>query len=224
MARRRIVLATDEIYHIFTRGVAKQPIFTNSYDYIRIIDLLKYYRFTNPPLRFSHFYRLHHNQKKDLLENVIKKTPIFVEILAFCFMPNHFHLLIKQSEDNGISKFMSNFLNSYVRYYNTKHKRVGPLFQSNFKTVRIENNEQLIHINRYIHLNPTTSYLIKTEELEKYPWSSLPYYLGHKETDFIKSDLILKQFKDRPSYREFIYNQIDYQKKLGEIKHLALEK
>lgn len=224
MAHRKTIFASGEIYHLFTRGVAKQPIFTNSYDYRRITELIEYYRFSKPPLRFSHFRRLPSNTKKSFTDDTRKTTTPQVEIIAYCLMPNHLHFLVKQVKEKGISKFMANLLNSYVRYYNTKHKRVGPLFQSNFKAVRIVNNEQLVHVNRYIHLNPATSYLTRISQLEKYPWSSLQHYLGKTENSFINEELVLEQFKTKESYKKFVLDQADYQRQLDEIKHIILEK
>lgn len=97
-------------------------------------------------------------------------------------MPNHFHLLLKQTKENGISKLVANFQNSYTRYFNLKNERVGPLFQGVFKALRVKTDEQLIHVSRYIHLNPYSSSVIKSfEELKRYPWSSVEEYL-HPQT------------------------------------------
>lgn len=147
-----------------------------------------------------------------------------VEIITYCLMPNHLHLLIKQITNNGISKFMANLLNSYARFFNTKYKRIGPLFQSNFKAVRIETNEQLLHVHRYIHLNPLTSLIVKKQEFEQYRWSSYRHYLGLTQSHFVDAKLILNQFKTLESYKKFLLDQADYQRKLHIIKHLALEK
>jgi putative transposase len=139
-------------------------------------------------------------------------------------MPNHFHILIKQKTDNGISKFMANIQNSYARYFNTKHKRIGPLFQGQFKAVKIESEEQLLHVSRYIHLNPYSSALVKNyEELEKYEWSSLKEYLNTTLFPFCSKDDIQEYFKKEGSYKEFVFDNADYQKRLEEIKHLILD-
>ena len=140
-------------------------------------------------------------------------------------MPNHFHLLLKQIIDGGISKFMSNFTNRYTRYLNTKNDRNGPIFQGRFKAIRIETDEQLLHVCRYIHLNPYTSYVVKTfSNLEKYPYSSFPEYLGKTKREFCNKELILHHFnKDRKDYKKFVFNQANYQRELNKIKHLTLE-
>ena len=149
---------------------------------------------------------------------------LLVEIIAYCLMPNHLHLLLKQLEENGISIFMSNLTNSYTRFFNTKQKRKGPLFQGKFKGVRIETDEQLFHVSRYIHLNPYSSFVLKSlEELESYPYSSLPEYLGLKKEIHCKTEIILNNFKNIQSYEDFVFDRAGYQRELEKIKHLAIE-
>jgi len=224
MGYRKTVFANEQIYHIYNRGVAKQNIFKEKKDYLRLLELIDYYRFTKPPLRFSHFKRLNSVLKKEYWETLTKKSQPLVEILSFCFMPNHLHLLIKQVKEKGISIFMANTLNSFSRFFNTSYKRVGPLFQANFKAVRIESDEQLVHVSRYIHLNPVTSYLVEFDKIEDYKWSSLPHFLGLDSIDFLTPSYILGHFKEKGSYRKFLSDQTDYQKKLQEIKHLVFDR
>ena len=138
-------------------------------------------------------------------------------------MPNHFHFLIKQKIDNGITKFLSRFTNSYTRFFNARYKRVCPIFQGIFKAVRIENEEQLIHVSRYIHLNPVVSFIIKEEFLDTYPWSSLSEFLDYQKEEICDKGIVLCYFSSKESFRKFIHNQIDYGKKLEAIKHLMLE-
>lgn len=138
-------------------------------------------------------------------------------------MPNHVHFLMREIEKNGIPKFMSNFQNSYAKYLNTKINRTGALFQSMFKAVRIESDEQLIHTCRYIHLNPLTSYVIKDmDDLENYPWSSYSEYFK-KNSDLIDTSLIMEFFPSKKEFKAFTSDQVDYQRQLDKIKHLSLE-
>ena len=118
---------------------------------------------------------------------------------------------------------MSRFENSYARYFNIKYDRVGPLFQPMFKAVRIETEEQFLHVSRYIHLNPTSSYLIKIKDLKNYPWSSFAGFLDAKFLQFVNPKLVLSHFKSKEAYRKFVLDQADYQRKLELIKHLTLE-
>lgn len=138
-------------------------------------------------------------------------------------MPNHFHLQLKQKEDQGIAKFLSNLQNSFTRYFNISHERDGSLFLDQFKAIRIETDEQLIHVSRYIHLNPYTGYVVKSlKDLENYSWSSFPDYFQEGE-NLIEKDFILSFFKSSEEYKRFVFDQADYQRKLKEIEHLLLE-
>lgn len=226
MPYRKVVLAPQQIYHVFNRGVAALPIYLSTRSYLRFLDLIGYYRFSNTPFSFSQLMSLPKEEGKKILVGLRKENSIHVEILAYCLMPNHFHFLLKQIADKGISVFMTNLQNSYVKYFNIKNERAGPLFQSMFKAVRIENDEQLLHVSRYIHLNPSTAYLVEPGKLTDYKWSSLSTYLDEdsdKINNFVNSEIILKFFKKRKNYLKFILDQASYQRELDKIKHLALE-
>lgn len=224
MPGRKVPLVTDHVYHILNRGVASQPVFLTKRDYQRVMDTILYYQNQKPPLSYSHFLRLPTKQKSEFLTRLQNKRKFLVDIIALCLMPNHLHLLLKQLTKNGISVFMSNIANSYTRFFNTKNKRVGPIFQGKFKAVLIVTDDQLLHVSRYIHLNPYTSVVVKTlKELGKYPYSSLSEYLGWANTNFFQKEIVLEQFKDTNSYREFVFNRAEYQRELDQIKHLLLE-
>ena len=175
-------------------------------------------------MRYSFFLRLTSDQKKGLLSRLKSEKNFVVEIIAYCLMPNHFHFLLKQSKENGMSVFVGNVSNSYTRYFNTKYKRTGPLLQGKFKAVRIESEEQLFHLSRYIHLNSFSSCLTKTlDELCKYQYSSLPEYLSPEGENYCQKEIVLDNFK-KYSYKTFLFDQADYQRRLQEIKFLTLEK
>lgn len=222
MPYRKVVFADGEFYHIINRGVAQQPIFLSIRDYSRFLSVIDFYKHLSPPLSYSHYIRLPEKQKSKFIKN-LKKKPQLVEIICYCLMPNHFHLLLKQLRNKGTPTMIGNIQNSYARYFNTKYERAGPLFQSMFKAVRIETDEQLLHVSRYIHLNPSTSYVVETGNLDSYPWSSLPEYLSLRESTFINTKIVLDYFKSKKEYKEFVLNQADYQRKLARIKHLILE-
>lgn len=224
MPYRITPLVKEEIYHVYNRSIAKRPIFIDQKNYQRAEELIDYYRYEKLPLRFSHFKRLPAEQKEQFMsKNMHDRVPC-VEILAYCLMPNHIHFLLKQFGDNGISEFMSNLQNSYAKYFNIKHNRTGSLFQAMFKVVRVENDDQLLHVSRYIHLNPVTAYIINIASLEQYPWSSFKNYCSGGEIDaFVNTKYLLKHFSSKQAYKEFVYNQADYQRELDTIKHLLLE-
>lgn len=220
MPGRETPLITEEIYHVFNKGIADQNVFLNQADYDRAQDSLFYYKHITPPIKYSRLFSLHKDDRQTLLEQLEKAKENLVDLIAYCFMPNHFHLLVKQLIDRGISKYLSNYCNSYTRYFNTKRERTGPLFQGKFKAVLITNNEQLLHVSRYIHLNPYSSGIVKTiEDLKNYPYSSLTKL----STSKVESKIVLEQFKNVDDYRKFVFDNADYQKSLEIIKHQALE-
>ena len=222
MAGRQTPFVSGEYYHVFNRGVAKQVTFVNKSDYERAMLALEYYRFTNPPLKLSKFRDMSTEDKSKIELALRHKNDRLVDILSFVIMPNHFHFLLKQNVDGGISKYISQFTNSYTRYYNTKNNRVGPMFQGAFKSVLVESSEQLIHLSRYIHLNPYVSSLASKVELPAYPWSSLPAYLG-RENNFIDLEPMRSQFRGKYNYKDFVFKHSDYARELKIVKHLTID-
>ncbi len=222
MARRKTILATNEIYHVYNRGVEKRPIFLIKRDYARFIETTNYYRFANCPMRFSYFKLLSPEEKYSIIKSLEKDSKKLVDIFAFCLMPNHMHFLLKQLVDMGISKFMAKITNAFSHYFNTRHNRIGHLFQGNFGAVRVESDEQFIHVSRYIHLNPVSSYLIEIKNLPNYEYSSYPEYVNGT-IGFTNTKEILSYFKNKGEYTKFVEDQADYARKLENIKHLSLE-
>ena len=223
MSYRRTPIVTGETYHTFNRSIARQPVFLNTRSYSRALELIHFYSYVQPRLRFSHYNRLPLKEKADFLEDLRTNGRRQIKLFAFCLMPNHIHFLMQELEKNGISRFMSNFQNSYAKYFNLKNDRTGSLFQSMFKAVRIESDAQLIHVCRYIHLNPLTSYVIKdADDLERYPWSSYSQYFKGI-SDLIDTNLISEFFSSKKEFKKFTLDQVDYQRQLDKIKHLSLE-
>ncbi len=222
MPYRKHPLITGEIYHIFNRSIAHQSIFLISHDYHRMLDLIDYYRYTNLPLRYSYFKRLNYDMKKQYTKQYLGDNRPQLKILTFCIMPNHYHFLIKQLSNKAISNFVRNIQNSYAKYFNIRHKRSGSLFQAMFKAKRIETDEQLLHVSRYIHLNPASEFVTELAKLEKYPWSSFKDYMGNMD-GLVDTEYILSHFKSKDMYKKFVYDQADYHLKLKHIKHLILE-
>lgn len=222
MPYRVTPFVAGEIYHVFNCSIARQPIFTNSFDYERFLQLITYYKFGKLPLRFSYYKRLPKELKEQFTETYLLNSNPSINLYAYCLMPNHFHFLLSPTTDTALSDFMSNIQNGYSKYFNLKYERSGSLFQAMFKAVRIETDEQLIHVSRYIHLNPTTAYLVQKTKLREYQWSSLQEYLtDDKENNLVDAAKVLSMFKTKNDYKNFVYNQIDYQRELAKIKHLV---
>jgi len=224
MPTRIIPLVNGEIYHIYNHSISFTPIATFKRDWKRAIEILNYYQFSSTPISFSKLKTISLQTQETLLRKLKEGGDYLVRILCFCLMPNHFHLLLKQTKEKGISRFVANFQNSYTRYFNLKNKRLGPLFRGTFKAVRIENDSQLLHVSRYIHLNPYSSLVVKTlDQLENYPASSLVQYLHPEKGGFCLIKEILEFFSSPNQYKKFVFDQADYQKELDKIKHLILE-
>lgn len=177
---RKIQFITNDIYHIYNRGVDKRKIFLDNNDYYRFIHDLFEFNDTVSAGRFSFKYS---ETKSPNMKNRKK----IIEILAFALMPNHFHLLLKQKVDNGITNFMHKIGVGYTMYFNEKNNRVGSLFQGTFKAVALSNDIHFKYLPHYIHLNPikiigdlVSDNLDELEMLKKYRWSSYLDYIGIK--------------------------------------------
>ena len=216
-------MVEGQVYHVFNRGINKQPVFFTPKNYKRATETVEYYLIQRPPLRYSKFRELPDERRKELIESM-KKLKHGVEIIGYVFMHNHFHFILKQVNKDGIKDFIRNFQISYTKYLNTLNKRTGPLFQGQFKAILIEDNEQLHHVVRYIHLNPYTSFVLKDiDELRNYQWSSLQEYLGYANNGFCSKENILSDFPSQNDYWIFVSNHADYQRKLNTIKHLTFD-
>lgn len=209
--RRWTRLAVGEIYHIYTRSIADFRIFNDESEYLRMINAIRYYQRERPPVKFSRYILM---TRRGKAVNVDGEK--LVRVIAYCLMPTHVHLILKQEKIDGISKFMNNTLNSYTRYFNTKHKRKGPLWESRFKDVRVASDEQLLHLTRYVHLNPVTAYIV--ERPEGWMASSYRDYIGRDDDSICDPTGILDI---KPSfYRIFVDEGISYQRELAKTKAL----
>ncbi len=208
---RRLRFVTGEYYHIYNRGVDKRKIFLTFGHYRRFLTSMKTILNTG-----SATPRLVSNQGLAL--------KLKVEIIAYCLMPNHYHFLFRQIQDNGLTEFMHNLNTSYTMYFNLNQKRSGRLFEYTFKAKYIGSNELFLHIARYIHLNPVIAHLV--EDVELWPWSSYLSTIGVRNDDICRSQKILDFFHNqnpRENYKQFIADQRKYAKLLHEIEEVKDE-
>jgi putative transposase len=215
--RERPVFVKDGVYHIYNRGVAKGTLFRTANDYAHFLDTLSFYREAKPVTKLSLASRA------TLAVNLSQppQRPL-VDILSFCLMDNHFHLTVRQCEDDGISSYLSQVQNSYSRYFNVKYDRVGTMFQGRFQAVSVRRDEQLLHLTRYHHLNPVVARLV--ERPEDWPWSSYAsHYLKNISDRLCQPQLVIKMVGSREKYRAFVQDYIDYARSVHELKHLFLE-
>lgn len=221
MPKRNLILATNEIYHVFNRSIAKENIFSSRINFRKAKEIVEFYRFPQK-LRLSKFKTLTKDLKNDHLLAMRSQSPL-IEIYAFSLMPNHYHFLVKQLLDNGLTRFVSNFQNSFAKVFNIKNDRDGALFQNSFKAKRIETDEQFIHVSRYIHLNPVTAYLIKFNELKDYPLTSFSNYVYGNKDLFVNIKFLLGMFKSTEDYIKFVADQVGYQRELASVRDLIIE-
>ncbi|MFC1621106.1 transposase [Candidatus Omnitrophota bacterium] len=211
-------LVTGEVYHVYSKSIAGYEIFNNDSEFMRMKKVMAYYQGERQAINFSRFKECSIEFIKRSLSKDIKKL---VQIICYCIMPTHIHLVLKQLEENGISCFMGNVLNSYSRYFNIKHNRKGPLWEGRFKKVHVRSDEQLLHLTRYIHLNPPTAYLVNQPEDWKYS-SYGEYIAGCNPEDCICDfDGILDIIPG--SYKKFAEDRIAYQRELAKIRNLIFE-
>ena len=171
----------NQYYHVYNRGVNKDLIFRENSDKDFLLKLFNQ-RLSKPT----------DINKTRILLNPLGKS----EILSFCLLDNHYHLLFWLNNDTkSITKFMHSIFSLYSMYFNLKYDRVGPLFQSRYKASIINNDPYLIHISRYIHLNPS--------DYENYKYSSYQSYLGENTYPWLKISKILDLFKNS-DYEEFV--------------------
>jgi len=223
MPRRKTPLVNGEIYHTFNASVAGQPIFKDSVPKERFLELIDFYRFESNPLRYSHFINLSKKFQKKYLSSLYDSKRQ-VEVLGFALMPNHYHLLLRQKTENGISNFIRYIQDGFAKYLNLKSDRKGALFRSPFKAKRIESEDQLLHILRYIHLNPLTSYILKDiNQLKTYGWNSYADYVNGQPRQFVDTETVLNMFNSKEDFARFVEDQVDYQRGLAKIRHIVEE-
>lgn len=208
------------LYHVFNKTINSQIVFTRAYCET-FLSTAKYYRSSKATVSLSHLKKLDATLQKSIFEITTFKKFFRVEILAYCLMPTHYHFLLKQKQNKGIQKFMTDLANSFTKFYNIKNEREGPLFIPRFKSVRITSEDQLKHVCRYIHLNPYSGGIITDlKQLEDYRWSSYREYIGKGLDGLSNPQMILELFgNDRSRYKKFVLDQADYQRSLEYIKH-----
>lgn len=186
----------ESYYHIYARGASKQTIFVDDTDYAYFLGLFG--RYLSPKqaasktgVLYPHFYGR-------------------IQLLAYCLMGNHFHLLIWQEDQDAMTKLMRSVMTSYSRYFNLRYKRTGALFESRYKASRVDRDEYLQHISRYIHLNP--------RYWQRYQYSSLGYYFNIRP-EWLKPDKIESLFADKTAYLQFLRDYEEHKAILEEVKY-----
>jgi putative transposase len=224
-----------EIYHVLNRGVDKRKIFLDKEDYLRFIHDLYEFNDENPAEKVYYYFDKYKNGDVGRPHIEKKKRKRIVDLLVFCLMPNHYHLLIISKKLEYLTLFMKKLNGGYAKYFNEKYQRTGTLFERRFKRILIKKEEHFIHIPYYIHCNPLdleysewrNRKLKNLQEaikfLEKYRWSSHLDYLGIKNFPSVtQREFLLDVFKGEKGYKESIENWLK-SFDLEEIKQWILE-
>jgi putative transposase len=180
MPRRNVPLVAGETYHLYNRGVNRQQVFFERENYLFFLRRLRVYLL-------------------DETQNC--QTNVSTCVIAYCLMPNHFHLLLQPNGDQ-LSRQMQRLGISYTKAVNKRFSRVGPLFQGQFQAVRVDRDTYLLHLSRYIHLNPVTAGLVK--QPEDWEFSSYRDYVGLRQGTLPRPDVVLSQFPDSGGYQAFV--------------------
>lgn len=203
---RKTIFSTNCYYHIYNRGVEKRAIFQEIRDYERFLLGLEEFN-TSDPIHIA-----------TLPNNEARPRKKLVDIICFCLMPNHYHLIIKQAIDSGVTQFMHKLGTGYAMYFNKRWERKGILFEGKFKAKIIQSDEYLMHLSRYIHLNPLNiiephwrekklSDIIKASKfLKGYRWSSYPIYTKRTTSSIISLENIEKVLQNTGEYEKFTLN------------------
>ena len=213
---RKIEFSIGEFYHLYNRGVEKREVFLEARDYERFMKLLYLSNGTKP-------FVFRDIQNK-IIDSIERGDPL-VAIGAYCLMPNHFHILVREITEGGISMFMEKLTTGYSKYFNTKHRRVGALFQGRFKAEHADNDEYLKYLFAYIHLNPIKlidplwkeSGIRNTKKaksyLENYHYSSYRDYIekDHPEARILSKEEFPKYFKTMDEFKDFTNDWLEYQ-------------
>ena len=212
---RKTSLAVGEHYHVYSRGVEKRKIFMNTKDYNRFVALL-YIMNQDAPFTMGNFLRDKNKSLEDIFTEKREKT--LVSVLGYCLMPNHFHLILYENSEGGISKFMGKLLTAYSMYFNTKYHRTGSLFEGRFKATHADGDEHLKYLFSYIHLNPVKIIDSKWREngindraraktyLEQYRYSSYLDYRGktREEAAILNKSVFPEYFESQKDFEKFV--------------------
>ncbi|MFA5080077.1 MAG: transposase [Candidatus Paceibacterota bacterium] len=234
---KRIYFENGKIYHVYNRGVDKRIIFNNQNDYLRFLSSLDDFNSLKPIDKENEIINKVASGKREPEDEKVKNSEenILVDVLAFCLMPNHFHLLLKQKREGGVSKFMQRITTGHTMNFNFNEKRSGTLFQGRFKAICVDRQEYLDYLIFYIHFNPltlidggwTNNKNIAFNFLNNYNWSSHLDYLNINEIKDLYSLLderfLLENFKSSNEYIKKTFEWLEIIKEKNKHKSFIIK-
>ncbi len=224
---RKTEFAIGEYYHIYNRGVDKRDVFLDNKDYLRFLTSVREF---NQKEAIGSLYEKYLRDKKANHKNggstsIMEVEPPFlsqklVEIICYCFNPNHYHFILRQLQEKGVEMFMHRLGTSYTMYFNKKNNRSGSLFQGRYKSIHIDSNEYLLHLSVYVNSNHT----IHNYKEKEWSYSSYLDYTGKRYGKLCAKGAILGQFDNNPlEYEKFMQNNINYFREKKELEKYVLE-
>jgi len=202
--------AADQMYHIYNRGADKRIIFRDRRDYAVFLSYLKYALLPEARLEDKEIEDISQSQRFNLRRLNLHSR---LDLVAFCLMPNHFHLLAYQYDESAITALMRSVATGYSMYFNKRYDRKGTLFQGRYKASLINTEAYWLHISRYIHLNPIELGV----DYELYDYSSYRSYTKKAEFQWLKPDWVLDSFENILDYEKFVKYYIDQRTNLKEL-------
>ena len=183
MPKRKVNFIQDGYYHLYNRGAARQSIFREEENYIYLLRLLK----------------------KVTVE-------IKVTVIAYCLLPNHYHWLLRQDGETSAGKVPTRVFGSYAQAFNNRYQRTGTLFEGPYKAIAVDNDAYLLHLCRYIHLNPVRHGLVASPQ--DWPYSNYPEWLGQRPGTLVDRQFMQDHFDSPPAYQAFVEDYLTYPGKL----------
>ena len=176
MPYRRVQFALGQYYHICNRGSRRRPIFREDENYLFLLRRIKKYA-----------------------------AMFHITVVAYCLMPNHYHLLLRQDGHDAAGLLLQRVFNSYTKAFNRRYGTSGTLFEGRFKAIHVDKEDYLLHLCRYIHANPVKHGLVKIPE--QWPYSNYLEWIGVRRGQLVDMDFTREYFPHSADYRQFV---LDY--------------
>lgn len=193
-----------EYYHVYNRGASKMDIFREPQDYAHFLSLLKGY--------------LTPGEKINSAGNIVPNYTDRIELIAYCLMPNHYHLFVYLLETDGLVGLMRSIMTSYSMYFNHKYKRTGTLFEGRFLASRITGDAYFWQVSRYIHLNPLDIH----KDIFDYPYSSVQYFVGNWHAAWVHPEYVVAAH-EKEQYRQELLDNKDWHEDVHRLRHILAD-
>jgi REP element-mobilizing transposase RayT len=177
MPHRKIEFRQGQYYHVYNRGVGRQSIFREESNYLYVLGLLKLYC-----------------------------SELDVAVIAYCLMPNHYHLLLRQDGDEPVGLIPQRVFNSYTKAYNKRYDRIGTLFEGRYRAICVDNDSYLLHLCRYVHANPVKDALVS--RLEDWPYSNFFEWVGMRSGALVDRSFVTEHFSEIGDYVQFVSDYV----------------